>query len=189
MFHHQRTLMLKIWQQQCSGFVSQAPWSSTSATLMSKDWWITKVDRSYTPSHHPLFCLWASINFTSICLSIGRKVRAAPTNKGSVRAFWKHCHLPFWANSFKEKKNRIWTCETDNLRFSSVSRLLSHSSLTTPHGTFINLWFMQSKFPVHLGVITLWLRFSLWGSDVQVGQLILHSGADQKAINPGKRWW
>ena len=48
-----------------------------------------------------------------------------------------------------------------------------HSSLTTPHGTYTNLWFMQSKFPLHLSVITVWLRFSLLGSDIQFNQLTL----------------
>lgn len=81
----------------------------------------------------------------------------------------------------------LWTCETDNLRISSVSRLLSHSGLTTPHGTYTNLWFMQSKFPLNLSVITVWLHFSLLGSDIQFNQLTLSSGADQKALN--WRWW
>lgn len=41
---------------------------------------------------------------------------------------------------------------------------------------------MQSKFPLHLSVITVWLRFSLLGSDIQFNQLtLLARGADRKA--------
>lgn len=58
--------------------------------------------------------------------------------------------------------------------------LLSHSSLTTPHGTYINLWFMRSKFPLYLSVITVWLHFSLLGSDIQFNQQTLNSGTKQK---------
>lgn len=49
---------------------------------------------------------------------------------------------------------------------------------------------MQSKFPLRLSVITVWLRFSLLGSDIQFNQLTLRSGADRKALNPENwRWW
>lgn len=74
----------------------------------------------------------------------------------------------------------LWTCETDNLIISS----------TTPHGTYTNLWFMQSKFPLNLSVITVWLHFSLLGSDIQVNQVTLNTRADRKALNPENwTWW
>lgn len=163
---------------------------------MSNDWKKTAdgADRNDTSSYHPLFCLRASINFTTICLSIGRKVRAAPNkHKGSIQLFWKHCDLPFWANFWKENKNIYLECcglVKQNLRISSVSRLPSHSSLTTPHGTYINLWFMRSKFPIYFSVITVWLHFSLLGSDIQFNQQTLNLGAERKVYNPGNwRWW
>lgn len=44
-------------------------------------------------------------------------------------------------------------CETDNLRISSVSRLLSHSGLIGPRGAYTHLWFMQSQYtPTHLSI-------------------------------------
>lgn len=44
---------------------------------------------------------------------------------------------------------------------------------------------MQSKFPLHLRVMTVWLRFSLLGSDISFNQLALRSGADQKPEGGG----
>lgn len=60
--------------------VSLVPRLLINLDSMSDDGIKTRVGRSYTPSHHPLFCLWASINFTTVCPSAGRKVRAAPTS-------------------------------------------------------------------------------------------------------------
>lgn len=139
----------------------------------------TTWDRSDTPSYHPLFCLRASINFTTICLSIGRKVRAAPTSTKEASNYSGNTATFHFEQIFKRKlyiyiSGVLWTCETDNLRISSVSHLLSHSSLTTPHGTYINLWFMRSKFPLYLSVITVWLHFSLLGSDIQFNQKTLN---------------
>lgn len=54
-------------------------------------WWTkNRADRVHIPSLPPLFCLRASINFTTIQVSVGRKVRAAPTKHiGSIHPFWK----------------------------------------------------------------------------------------------------
>lgn len=83
----------------------------------------------FTSKHQPHY----------ICLSTGRKESSSNKHKGNIRPRWKHRHRPFWAD-FKTKKKKIswvsWMCETDNLRISSVSRLLSHSGLIGPRGAY-----------------------------------------------------
>lgn len=60
----------------------------------------------------------------------------------------------------KQQKNKKqgpgvwWTCETDNLRISSGSRLLCHhSSLANPTWNGHKLWVMQSKFSLSVIII------------------------------------
>lgn len=78
-------------------------------------------------------------------------------------------------------------CETDNLRISSVSRLLSHSGLIGPRGayTHTHLWFMQSQYtPTHLSIHPPFLTSSWCCYSMVAFQIVRqwHSlGAHQKA--------
>lgn len=78
-------------------------------------------------------------------------------------------------------------CETDNLRISSVSRLLSHSGLIGPHGAYTHLWFMQSQYtphpPTHPSFLTpSWCCYSM--AAFQIVRQWHSLGAHQKAHNP-----
>lgn len=124
-----------------------------------------------------------------ICLSTGRKESSSNKHKGNIQPRWKHRHRPFWADFKTKKKKNIsgvsWMCETDDLRISGVSRLLSHSGLIGPHGAYTHTCgFMQSQYtPTHPSLLT-----SSWCCYSMLAFLIVrqwHSlGAHQKAHNP-----
>lgn len=137
----------------------------------------------FTSKHQPHY----------ICLSTGRKESSSNKHKGNIQPRWKHRHHPFWADfktKKKKKKNNSWVswmCETDNLRISSVSRLLSHSGLIGPRGayTHTHLWFMQSQYtPTHLSIHPPFLTSSWCCYSMVAFQIVRqwHSlGAHQKA--------
>lgn len=131
----------------------------------------------FTSKHQPHY----------ICLSTGRKESSSNKHKGNIQPRWKHRHRPFWAD-FKTKKKKkknswvSWMCETDNLRISSVSRLLSHSGLIGPRGAYTHTCgSCKVNIPpptcppthpslLHLDVVTVWLHFRLLGSDIHWGR-------------------
>lgn len=110
----------------------QLPYPGRVARALCLRWWYTdswgdyrrktRVDRRYTPSHHPLFCLWASINFTTICLPIGRKVRAAPTSTKEAFNPSENIVTFHFEEIFKRKENKqtnkkyldVWNRRSEN---------------------------------------------------------------------------
>lgn len=102
--HHQRAHM----HNMSYTFSSNA---NSNQGLCSKKGRKRGRDRSYIPSYYPLFCLRASINFTTICLSIGRKVRAAPTSTKETSKRSENIVTFHFEQIFKKKTNK----QTENL--------------------------------------------------------------------------
>lgn len=161
---------------------------------MQYEWWLKNNEQTKVIPH--LIILYfdyeqasTSLQFAFQLVEKWEQLQQTQRKHSAVLKTLSPSILSKWFKRKERKKKKSGRVKQTILRFSSVSRLLSHSSLTTPHGTYTNWWFMQSKFPSHLSVITVWLYFSLLGSDIQVNQLTLRSGADQKALNPENWRW